>query len=310
MKNSILYKFIIILSILIICKGALNAQSVQFLNVNPDPRGLSMGGASLALDANAYASFNNTASVALSENKFGISAGYMMWQPTTMKNNLLSIAGYGKIGNRFGISAQGRYFSYPSQLYYDENGNEIGNYAPKDISIDLGFSFKIVSNLSMGINARFINSAIGSSASGNAFSADIFLMYKIKKLNIALAATNIGTKISYLENSSYNIPAMGRLGLSYDFSLSEKHSLLLSAEGDYLLYQKAFEAGAGLEYSFNNLLFVRAGYHYGDKTKSIPSYTSLGIGVKVVGITINATYLLSKKSNLKNTMSFSLGYEF
>ena len=45
--------------------------------------------------------------------------------------------------------------------------------------------------------------------------------------------------------------------------------------------------------------------------EGIPSYSSVGAGVKFFGISIDAAYLIGiGQSSLGNTMIFSLGYSF
>ena len=58
------------------------------------------------------------------------------------------------------------------------------------------------------------------------------------------------------------------------------------------------------------MLTFRGGYHYGNASKGvIPSYASLGLGVKFFGVSIDAAYLFGSEI-LKNSFGVSLGYEF
>ena len=82
-----------------------------------------------------------------------------------------------------------------------------------------------------------------------------------------------------------------------------------SAEVDYLL-SGALMASLGAEYWFlNDHLGVRAGYHYGDAAKAIPSYASLGLGAKFAGISFDFAYLLGS-SAIGGSLCFGLGYSF
>lgn len=53
---------------------------------------------------------------------------------------------------------------------------------------------------------------------------------------------------------------------------------------------------------------VRAGYRYGGNSP-VASYASLGAGVKLLGIRLDAAYLIGS-GPMKNTLAISLGYSF
>ena len=55
---------------------------------------------------------------------------------------------------------------------------------------------------------------------------------------------------------------------------------------------------------------VRAGYRYGGDSV-IPSFASVGAGVKLFGVHLDAAYLIaSGDSPLKNTFCIGIGYSF
>ena len=68
-------------------------------------------------------------------------------------------------------------------------------------------------------------------------------------------------------------------------------------------------AGLGLEYGIADIAFVRAGYHYGDAAKALPSYASLGLGAQFAGVSLDLAFLTASES-LGNTLLFGLGYSF
>ena len=56
------------------------------------------------------------------------------------------------------------------------------------------------------------------------------------------------------------------------------------------------------------MVFVRAGYRYGGKSV-IPSYASVGAGVRFAGVKVDLAYVVSS-SPMANTLGVSLGYSF
>ena len=75
-------------------------------------------------------------------------------------------------------------------------------------------------------------------------------------------------------------------------------------------FSGAFSAAAGASYTYNGMVSVRAGYRYGGDSV-IPSFASVGAGVKLFGVHLDAAYLIaSGDSPLKNTFCIGIGYSF
>lgn len=64
-----------------------------------------------------------------------------------------------------------------------------------------------------------------------------------------------------------------------------------------------------MEADYKETVFFRAGYHYGDGEKALPSFASVGAGLSFFGISMDFSYLLASR-NLSGTMLFGLGYRF
>lgn len=287
----------------------LSAQSAQFLNLTPDAYTLGMAGASIALDANAFALYNNPAAMALSGNKLAVAASYGLWMPSAGDGKLFSASGFGKITDKAAIGISGRFITHLPYDITNDRGVVTSSYTPREYAIEAGAAYKIW-RFSLGVAFRFIGSDMGAEKPGAAFGADLALMYKTKTLSLAAAISNIGTKISYGDSVSYTLPMMLKIGGAYNIRFLENHRISLGVEGDYL-FNKGFMLGVGTEYSFKEYGFFRLGYHYGDREKAVPSYASIGLGGKIKGVSLNAAYLIAFGSSpMKNTLSLSLGYEF
>lgn len=288
----------------------LTAQSIPFINISPDARTLGMGGAALATSADAFVLYNNPSAMALSSNKLAASASYTLWQPNTADNTLASAAGFGKIGDKLAIGAGVRFYNHSTYNLTGTNGINNGTYTPKEYSGGIGVAYQIIDGLSVGVGAHFIGSDLAADKQATTFAADLAVTYQIKGFTASLAGTSFGGKVNY-GSDDYSLPSMGKLGLAYNVKAAENHNVTISVEGDYLLENQAIMGGLGLEYSFKEFVAIRAGYHYGDATKYIPSYASVGIGVSFVGICLDAAYLVAgADSPLKNSLSVSLGYRF
>lgn len=295
---------------------AAQAQTAGFLDVNPDPVAMSMAGTGTVLDANPYAMWNNIASTALGEQKFQIGAAYSLWQPSFSSNNVAAVAGYGRIAKFMTISAGVKYFSYPSIDITDAtSGIVTGTFSPVGLQAGVGLGFKVLPILSLGVNVNYVHHDIGGPKKGDGVAADFGAMLDLKFLRVGLTAANIGSKLDYGGTSSYNLPANVKLGVGtvQNFGADKKHGVAVNLQGGMTFEQTAFFAELGAQYVFNDLFRVGVGYHYGDQDKLVTgSYASVGAGIKILGLSLNAAYLigLSENSPVGNTFSVGLGYAF
>lgn len=298
------------------CCSNVNAQALQFLTINPDARVMSMANTGTVAAATAFSMFNNTAATALASNERTMDVGvsYGMWQPGYSANHMISAAGYGKITRFMTIAAGVRYFTHGSYDITDEFGAATGTFAPKDIMAGIGLGFKILPILSLSANVNYIMSQIAPSAAGNAVSADFGAIVDLKFLRVGVTASNIGSKIKYAE-TPYSLPANAKLGVGTTryFGRNDKSHVSVNVQAGMLFVDSDFFAEAGVEYCYNDLFRISAGYHYGKETSAaIPSYVTAGLGIKLFGVYVNAAYLTGLKgsSPLNNTFQIGLGYTF
>jgi len=285
-------------------------QTAQFLTLSPDSYSLSMGGTGVISPASAFAIYNNNAATALSPFKGAFAASYTMWQPTTTDNQLMSLSGFIKMGKKSAVSLGSRLFLYPAYDLSNPQGSVTGTFKPSELSVDLGYAYNISGAFSAAATVHYISSKLGPEAAGSAFAADLGLMYQPGNFSLGLTATNLGSKIDY-GYGPYSLPAQIKLGAAYRIGLKEKHLLTAGIQAGYLIVNSGITAGIGLEYSYNNLISLRIGGHYGDSEQGIPSHLSAGLGFNFKGLTLNAAYLLAQKdSPLANSLSVGLGWAF
>ena len=102
----------IILSILVACAMpalSASAQALSSLLIPSAPEYAAMGGASVALEAGAFAAENNAAAMSLSDDSFAVAAGYGLWAPETAGSQLAGLGAFARVGERVGIGFSGRY---------------------------------------------------------------------------------------------------------------------------------------------------------------------------------------------------------
>lgn len=171
--------------------------------------------------------------------------------------------------------------------------------------------------------------------------------YLVLGLNLA----DIGTKISYIKGREYFIPTNIALGANYTFKLDDHNNLSLLGEASKLMVPtpplsgtpedveeylntssikgifKSFNDAPngwreelaeiaysfGMEYDYDNILALRAGYYHQSVIKGNISYITAGFGVNYNVYGFNFSYLVSANGQatpLNNTMRFTLTMNF
>ena len=327
--------------------------AVPFLRISPDARAGGMGDLGIATSPDANSQFYNVAKYAFAAQPSGLGLTYTPWLKDLGLNDvyLASLAGYYQLDESQAISSSLRYFSLGNIQFTDNLGNDLQAFRPREFAFDAGYSRKLSDVLSLGVALRYINSNLAggqavngvSYKAGNAVSGDIGLYYSNLGedgggLNLGLAMTNLGSKISYTSDATQKdfIPANFGLGAVYSIVSNEVnqlsfgldiHKLMVptppslgdsaglanyrtkgvvgswfssfgDASGGFAEELKEFSFSLGSEFTYNNQFSVRAGYFYEDQTKGNRQYFSMGAGFKYTSINMNLSYLIPSGSGV------------
>lgn len=261
--------------------------AMPFSRIERNAAGLAMGG--------VYTTINSPAAAVFGSNEFTGEVSAMMWQPgsSVLSSSDINASVAYRIGDKLAVSA----------AVALDNGAKIDDFAPSDAMIDLGLGFKVVDFLSVGANLRFLNSSIAQDYSKTAFSADVLAVAKFSSLRAAAGVRSLGTPVKSAEGGSFKLPSSVTAGVMYDLGFGSS-SIGLGADLDYFLYG-AVAASAGAQYCWNDMVSLRAGYHYGGV---VADFASVGAGVRFSGVNVDLTYLAG--GALANTVMLAVGYSF
>ncbi len=231
--------------------------AVPFLTISPDSRGGAMGDMGVATSADANSQHHNPSKYVFNKNRFGISFSYSPWLRKLVNDiNLLYLSTYFKVTDNDALSFSLRYFSLGDINFTDNDGNDMGSQKPNEFAIDLGYSRKLIDELSIAITPRFIYSNLTAGQyvegvetnAGLAGAADVSLFYQQdfgfksnNKMNSTLRAglniSNIGNKMSYSSGTLRRdfLPTNLKLGVSYTVQFDEYNSLMAGVECNKLL---------------------------------------------------------------------------
>lgn len=283
--------------------------ALPFSRIDRNPITSGFAGAGAAYDGStAYSAFGNAAMLPFYSGKLDAAFSYQGWAPSTAKSNNLTVGVAYKASKHFAFSLGYSLQNGASYDVQDNDGMITGTFSPKDHVVAAGFGFGF-GKFSIGVNARFLMQKLSSDLSYNGFSGDVFLAYQpIKSLRIAAGVSTLGNGITAFNKKTYSQPASAKLGVNWGQVFAQTSRVDLLADFDYY-FSGQFGAAVGAGYSWNDTVFVRAGYRYASQYCVIPSHLALGLGAKFAGFRIDVSYLTASQA-LGNTINIGLGYSF
>ena len=265
----------------------LSAQALSGLLIPSDPRSLSLGGIQQ----------NHGTAVGSAQAIFGI------WAPASADSKIVGGDGYFRFGDRLTICFEGRDFIDSPYEASTVKGSFTGTFQPYELILALGGSFKITPNIEAGLKFTSVTSIIGESAKGSAICGDLWGSYSTEKWSARLAFRNLGPGIDYGFGPSA-LPMLAAAGGEW----KPLAGLKVCGEASFL-FSGAFMAGLGAEYEIGEFLAARAGVHYGDPSKALPTFASVGLGGRFAGVHLDAAYVAGAAA-VGNSFMVSLGYSF
>ncbi|MCR5709543.1 MAG: PorV/PorQ family protein [Bacteroidales bacterium] len=231
----------------------------------------------------------------LASGKVQAAVSYGQWAPAGMKYGALQAGGFFAATDNLGIRLDYRNNMFSAFDVIDANGNLSGTVKPSEQRILAGVSLRFADKFFIDVDAKYLMADLGSGKS-SCFGGDLGVSLHENGMTVGLKLADLGTKYSF-GHDAYSLPMRVQAGGSYKMEFASVHALTLGADLGYILPEEyhSFVAAAGLEYAFNQLVFVRAGYRYA--TAVAPSFASFGLGFAFKGIGLDAAYLLGPVSN-------------
>ena len=297
--KKIIYRYICSMAAIVVAMSTgsgLKAQTLPSLLLDQDPVSMSMGSAGVAASPGAFALQNNVAGIALSDEKMAIQVGGLLWQPSYAAIKTAGLGANYRIGNKLGVGLE---LGILEMAEYE-------SFSPGEMEIAAGASYALTKYLSVGATLRYMYSYLAPEASADVFGADVAAYFNLGGLSAGVSVNNLGTKVSY-GGASYPQPALVKAGVGYELKLGSS-SVEILTEAD-MLFSGDMMAGAGCEYSFKNMIFVRGGYHFGQGAGAVPSHASAGVGFRLFGLSLDMAYVFGSDI-LANSACLSVGYAF
>ena len=307
--------------------------AVQILKFNVGPRAIGMGGAftSVADDitsiywnpggtANIYSNeafFNHTSLYA------GISHDFAAYAT--------NISGVGTIGAF--VSALSMDDMLVRTIENPEGTGEFFSY--QTLVMGLNYSKFLTEDFAIGFNAKYISENLWH-MSAHGFAIDIGTIYKIHILNevrIASSISNFGTKMqlagrdvtviylsgagnenlinSNIELDKFDLPLIFRFGISADLLKNENSRFTLALDAIHP-NDNTESINTGFEYSWNESVYLRAGYNSLFESDSEKGLTfGFGLNYRIIDLVkVKLDYAYQSFGRLKAVHYFSMGITF
>ncbi len=234
-------------------------------------------------------------------------------------SGVFQVGDYGTAG--FNIT----YLTYGSITRTGSTPEALGTFEPFDIAMTGSFGTSLRKNLKFGLSLKVIYSRLSDQGAGSekgkgtstGFAADFGFLYQAsKRLNVGLAVTNIGPKMTYIDAAQADpLPTNLALGLAYKLIQTDYAQLMVTMETNKLLVDmgggfsqeiKELILNGGAEFMWNDLIAARVGYIY-DQVGEVKTPT-LGAGLHPMDwLKVDFSYIPNSQSvALANTLRMSL----
>ncbi len=312
------------------------ASGVQVL-VPTGPRDLATLGSNLAYTSGIHALHWNPAGLSRMEN-----TGEGQFSTITIFNdiNINYLAAGFNIGSIGQLAFSIKAFDFgdiPITTVEDMDGKSGATFSPTFVTTVLTYSNQLTDNIRIGLSTKFIYESIPS-ANASAVAFDIGLQYDgvagIAPLSFGVVLKNIGTDMRYegsglmdeytdpqtgrqdflkRDASSNDLPASYDISVGYKMDLREQHSMIISTAfaNNNFGYD---DLKLGIEYNYNNFIFLRGGYNFGvDKPSDEQMYDfALGAGIQLgigeMDLAIDYAFRNSQYFDANNMFGLTIGF--
>lgn len=244
--------------------------SLPLLKIAPDARSVALGEAGVAGSQGAIAVFHNPALLVYT-NHNEAAFGYTDWLlDLSLQTGALLFS-----GNRYALALSFNVFNTPDiELRALPADDPLGTFSAHDLAAGFSFAYLLNESLALGATARYLNQQIYTeSAYGLSFDLGAGYTLNSAGFTVGAAIRNLG-QMSNLNEEKSTLPTNAIIGISGEFIRTGEFGL--RGLGDVQGYlDDDVRVHAGLEGSWKEHLFLRAGYQTGSELRTF----SGGIGV-------------------------------
>lgn len=307
--------------------------AAQFLKIGIGSRALGMGGAFIATANDISSVYWNPAGLALISTREA-AFNHIDWLMDVKYDHAafgINFDDFGTIGAFVGVMSMGEMI-----VRTVEKPEGTGEYfGAGALTAGVSYARNLTENFAIGFNAKYIREYIWHETA-QGFALDIGTYYKIQFLNetrLAASISNFGTKMKLsgrdllvLTNTGpgganiintehqvdeFDLPLLFRIGVAVDAIKTDQMRLTLETNAIHPNDNTEY-LNSGLEYAWNEKIFLRAGYKSLFERDSEQGLTiGLGVNYRLVDlVTIKFDYAFQDFGRLKNVHYLTVGVKF
>ncbi len=309
--------------------------AANFLSIGQSARAIGMGSAFVGVANDVSAIYWNPAGLTKVEGG-QILVDHTNWIAGTSYNFLAVSYNTGDYGT-VGVSFTGSNIGDMKVTTIEEPWGTGEVFSATDMAISIAYALQLTDRFSIGFNPKFVYQGIWK-MSATAFALDMGVQYitPFDDAILAMAISNFGTEMrllgqsnlvlydpdpfttgnnnkipAYLETKDWALPLTFRVGVAYKPLRSTMHNLTLAF--DALHPSDDYEyVNIGMEYGYQDFLFIRGGYKTLFLDDSEESF-ALGFGIKknlMGNVSLKVDYAYQDFGRLNNIQKFTLTVSF
>ena len=309
--------------------------SAQFLKIDVGARAVAMGGAFVAVSDDATALYWNPSGISRLEQSevVLIHADWLLDVSFDFIGFVVPIGSYGTIGAS--ITSLSMKEQEVRTVIHPEGTGE--KYGAGDIAFGLSYANNLTSNFSIGFTVKYVQQHIWHmNSSTMAIDVGTLFTTGFNDMKIGMSISNFGSKmqlegkdvsvvydpdpVNYgnndripaeMQTGAFDLPLIFRVGLAMDVINTERNRVTLAIDAVHP-NDNTENLNMGAEYTFNEMIFLRAGYKSLFTADTEEGYTlGAGIEYEISGSTIlGVNYAYQDFGLLDKVQRFSLAIKF
>ncbi len=312
--------------------------AMPFLAKGAGARMMAMGDAGIALTGDASALFYNPAGIAHVENR-SLMLGSMAWLMDTQIHSGAFAINLGQLGV---LGVSGMFYDYGAAIQGTEidarveaGYRDTDELNPTEFVVGVGFARRISDGFAIGGQVKYayqdllgggLKTRIAYQDAGvwkqedhdakqGVLAFDIGTIYNtgFRGLMLAMSFRNFGGEVKY-EREPFDIPLTFRFGITGDvFDLLDQQmgNMGLMFHVDYLHPRDWSERmNVGLEYNFNDLVYLRGGYKMNYSSEGLCFGGGLNLNLPMGAVRIDYAYKDTQESLFDAVHVYSLNLDF
>lgn len=292
------------------------SRALPILELDPDARSAAMGHASMG-EATSHHLYTNPSSLFYRDSHYTFSASGEMYPKTPDAGRLM----YGTASA--GVKFLDRHIVYLGYRYLgglrfkaqDRFGQSKKTIAPMDMTYDLGYAFQISSHFSCYttltmVQSRVVQTSIGGGVGIGAHYRTAFGADQSYTLNLGAKVSDLGMPMRLSKGRTYAMPSSCTFGGELSKAFGSAHRVALATGTRYFFLPAnamLMTIGGGGEYTFMDMLSLRAGYEF--TQKKVGGY-SAGLGLHYRGVRLDVAYRQNSTEGSGSTILGGLSYSF